>query len=100
MKNSFGGILAAESVQCPSQYTSGSRVKNIARMTARMAALDRLAEILYGTSCIFGRRFEQYVEAYAKSTPRPDDVFLHSLCANRVSEVVCILTKQNIANMR
>jgi hypothetical protein len=47
---------------------------------------DELASLLYGTSCIFGRRYERYVEVFAKCTPRPEDVFLHSLCVNRVSE--------------
>ena len=69
-------------------------LKSWTSLTARTMLSDVLSGLLYGSSCIFGRRFERYVEAFAKSTPRPEDVFLHSLCVNRVSEDDFILQIQ------
>lgn len=43
------------------------------------------AERLYLASSIFLRPLKRIVDEFAKCTPQREDIFLHSLCVNKVS---------------
>jgi hypothetical protein len=62
------------------QYVRRSRTVNI---TARMD--EHMLKFLYASGSLSAKIFADIVTEYAQRTPQPDDVFLHSLCVNKVS---------------
>jgi hypothetical protein len=77
-----GNLLGGDTVSASLSYSEHLTASTMADL------VFKIEDILYPQHFIFSKGLEHFVDECARSTPHADDVFLHSLCVNKVSDII------------